>query len=204
MWIHWLSVMGASFVDDIADTPRDPKTKSGLCQAYVYTPRDPKTNLARNQKAVYQATPRDPKTNLARPENKKRPFRRSFKSASPKETTVSQLNTNGTRKDGAGERQSDRTQAEVEEEESTRTFCLPRAVACARQRVRSPAEGQTGAKRRLLALARGSEDSCEGPGYEKESAHQVCPRERALVCGRFDSTRSVPSRAGRRLSSPRE
>lgn len=196
MWIHWLSVMGASFVDDIADTPRDPKTKSGLCQAYVYTARPENKPRPKPKSGVPSYT--------ARPENKKRPFRRSFKSASPKETTVSQLNTNGTRKDGAGERQGDRTQAEVEEEESTRTFCLPRAVACARQRVRSPAEGQTGAKRRLLELARGSEDSCEGPGYEKESAHQVCPRERALVCGRFDSTRSVPSRAGRRLSSPRE
>jgi hypothetical protein len=198
MWIHWLSVMGASFVDDIADTPRDPKTKSGLSQAYVYTARPENKPRPKPKSGVPSYT--------ARPENKPRATRKqkATVSTSPKETTVSQLNTNGTRNDGAGERQGDRTQAEVDEEESTRTFCLPRAVACARQRVRSPAEGQTGAKRRLLELARGSEDSCEGPGYEKESAHQVCPRERALFCGRFDSTRSVPSRAGRRLSSPRE
>jgi hypothetical protein len=39
---------------------------------------------------------------------------------------------------------------------------------------------------------------------KKESAPQVCPREPALFCGRFDSTRGVPWRAGRRLSSRRE
>ena len=107
--------------------------------------------------------------------------------------------------DGTGgrERQGDRTQAEVEEEDRTRTFCLPRAVACARQRVRSPAEGQTGAKRRMPEKAGGSEDSCEGPACEKGSVRQVCPREPALFCGRFDSTRSVPWRAGRRLKGRR-
>ena len=45
------------------------------------------------------------------------------------------------------------------------------------------------AKRRMLGLAGASEDCCEGPGCEKESAPQVCPREPALFCGPFDRLR---------------
>jgi hypothetical protein len=68
MWIHWLSVMGASFVDDIADTPRDPKTKSGLCQAYVYTARPENKPRPKPKSGVPSYT--------ARPENKPRATRK--------------------------------------------------------------------------------------------------------------------------------
>ena len=85
--------------------------------------------------------------------------------------------------DGTGvrERQIERTQAE--EAHPTRTLFLPRAVACARQRVRAPAEGQDGAKRRTLVRPGDREDACEGRGTEKEVRSQAS----VSACGAFDS-----------------